>query len=383
LRKQPLHFAAGAILVALALFAQPTFAERPAEAGVPAHLREAFAKRFENTERIQKAIDAQTRHSNALITSPGVIATAVGWSEDNVPVVKLYIETSASSAGLPESLDGIPVVIERTGKVYALNVGCEQTGTCETDYTAQATAGSEPDSQQQWHERPVPAGVSISKPWGSEAGTLACRVSNGCHVYGLSNAHVLQGTNFAVPIGQNTLQPGKYDGGIEPDDAIGQLYAAVPIVMSTNPRKANNRVDAAIFETTVSQVGIATRSDGYGAPRSEVLAPSVGLSVMKYGRSTALTYGYIDSINVMINVAFGESEALFKGQIIIRGNGGSSFSGNGDSGSLVVASGGQDDRRPVGLIFAGGLDDNNAPISVANDISEVLTQLDVVIDGDP
>jgi hypothetical protein len=194
---------------------------------------------------------------------------------------------------------------------------------------------------------------------------------------------VLQGTNFDVPIGQNTLQPGKYDGGIEPDDAIGQLYAAVPIVMSTNPRKANNRVDAAIFETTVSQVGIATRSDGYGAPRSEVLAPSVGLSVMKYGRSTALTYGYIDSINVMINVAFGESEALFKGQIIIRGNGGSSFSGNGDSGSLVVASGGQDDRRPVGLIFAGGVDGSNASISVANDISEVLTQLDVVIDGDP
>jgi hypothetical protein len=382
LRKHPLNFAAGAILVALALFAHPTFAERPAEAGVPAHLREAFAKRFENTEQIQKAIDAQTRHSNALITSPGVIATAVGWSEDNVPVVKLYIETTASSAGLPESLDGIPVVIERTGKVYALGFDCEQTDTCEPDYTAEATAGSEPASQRQWHERPVPIGVSISKPWGSEAGTLACRVSNGCHVYGLSNAHVLQGTNFGVPIGQNTLQPGIYDGGIEPDDAIGKLYAAVPVVLSTKPN-TNNRVDAAIFETTVSQVGIATRSDGYGAPRSEVLAPSVGLSVMKYGRSTALTYGYIDSINVMINVTFGESVALFKGQMIIRGNGGSSFSGNGDSGSLVVASGGQDDRRPVGLIFAGGVDDNNAPISVANDISEVLAQLDVVIDGDP
>jgi hypothetical protein len=389
LRKQPLNFAVSAILVALSLFAQPALAERPAHAGppegagVPAHLREAFANRFENTERVQKAIDAQLRHSNSLITTPGVIATAVGWNEDDTPVVKLYLENSASSAGLPESLDGIPVVIERTGKVYALGFDCEQTDTCEPGYTGEATAVSEPVSQRQWHERPVPIGVSISRSSGAEAGTLACRVSNGCHVYALSNAHVLVGQSFSSSIGSNTLQPGQFDQGINPDDAIAKLYDYVPIVFSTNPGTTNNRVDAAISKTTTSQVGYTTRSDGYGTPRTQPLAPTAGLSVQKYGRTSGQTYGYIEAVNAMINVAYGSKTALFKGQMIIRKNGGGSFSTGGDSGSLVVASGGSNDRRPVGLIFAGGIDGNNDPISVANDISEVLTQLGVQIDGAP
>jgi hypothetical protein len=382
------HFLASIIFVALTLFGQATFAERPgfaqrpAEAGIPAHLREAFANRFENSERIQKAIDAQHRHATALLNLSGVVGTAVGWSENDQAVVKVYLETSASSAGLPESIDGIPLVIERTGKVYALNFDCKQSGTCESEYVAQATAGSEPASQTDWHERPVPIGVSISKAPGTEAGTLACRVSSGCHTYALSNAHVLLGPDLVAPSVTNILQPGKYDGGIYPDDTIGHVYSTVPIVFSTKPN-TNNRVDAGLVDLNVSSVGVATRSDGYGAPRNEPIAPYVGLNVKKYGRTTALTHGYIDAINAMINVTYGPNVALFKGQIIIRGNGGSNFSISGDSGSLVVASGGADDRRPVGLIFAAGVDGTNAPISVANNIEEVLTLLGVTMDGVP
>jgi hypothetical protein len=379
------------VFITLTLFGQatlaerPDFAQRPAEAGIPAHLLEAFANRFENSEHILKAIDAHHRHAAALLSSSGVIGSGVGWAEDNQVVVKVYLETSASSAGLPETIDGIPVVVELKGTVYDFNVGCGQSTSCEPVANAEATAGSEPASQTDWHERPVPIGTSVSRAPGYEAGTLACRVSSGCHAYALSNAHVFAGKDLTTPVGTNVLQPGRYDGGINPDDAIGALYKFVPIVFDTNSRKVNNRVDAAIAETQNTMVGVATRSDGYGAPRIEPIAPAIGLNVMKYGRTTGLTYGYIEAIDVNINVAYddlGEVVALFQGQIIIRGNGGSTFSTSGDSGSLVVASGGDDERRPVGLIFAAGLDGNNAPLSVANNIEEVLTLLEVGIDGD-
>ncbi|MCP4091465.1 MAG: hypothetical protein GY746_17005 [Gammaproteobacteria bacterium] len=379
------------VFIALALFSlttvaeRPYFAQRPAKANIPDHLLEAFANRFQNARHVKKAIDANRRHAAALFNSTGVIGSGVGWAEGNQAVVKLYLEASASSAGLPAFVDGIPVVIERTGTIYALNVGCGQNNSCEPDNNVEATTGSEPALQTDWHERPVPIGTSVSRAYGYEAGTLACRVSGGCHAYALSNAHVFAGRDLSTPVGTNVLQPGRYDGGTNPDDAIGMLYKSIPIVIGTDPYFVDNRVDAAIAETTSSMVGVATRSDGYGTPRMEPLAPAAGLNVMKYGRTTGLTYGYIEAIDVMINVAYddlGEQVALFKGQFIIRGNGGTSFSSSGDSGSLVVASGGADDRRPVGLIFAAGLDSNNAPISVANNIEDVLTLLEVSIDGD-
>ena len=53
------------------------------------------------------------------------------------------------------------------------------------------------------------------------------------------------------------------------------------------------------------------------------------------------------------------------------------FSLPGDSGSLVVVAGGDDDRKPVGLLFASG-----KGYTVANPINEVLTALDADIDGE-
>ncbi|GAH62443.1 unnamed protein product, partial [marine sediment metagenome] len=49
---------------------------------------------------------------------------------------------------------------------------------------------------------------------------------------GLSNAHVLfspWGTSPGAPKGNSVLQPGKYDGGIDPVDKIGELERWVPV----------------------------------------------------------------------------------------------------------------------------------------------------------
>ena len=53
------------------------------------------------------------------------------------------------------------------------------------------------------------------------------------------------------------------------------------------------------------------------------------------------------------------------------------FTMPGDSGALVVARGDEVDRQPVGLVFASA-----RKYTVANPINEVLTALDVDIEGD-
>jgi hypothetical protein len=346
--------------------------------GTPDHLRRAWEQRLDQEfqEQTRRAIEAQERHTVAVMREPGVVGTAVGWSAADSPVIKVFTDRTFSGKGVPARLDGIPVVVEEVGRIFALNVGCEARGNCVPEVEA---ASGEPATPREYHPRPVPIGVSIGHP-DVTAGTLGCRVSNGCHTYILSNAHVIANENAGV-IGDDTLQPGVFDAQPEdPDSTIGELSAYIPIVMSTLP-STQNRVDAAIAVVSPADVGTATRTDGgYGEPLTETIDPSVGLDVMKYGRSTEMRYGYIDSINAIVNVNYNEGTARFVGQIIIRSAG--TFSRSGDSGALVVGSGAGVNRKPVGLLFASGTDGNGDDITVANPIEDVLTELGVQIDGE-
>ena len=60
----------------------------------------------------------------------------------------------------------------------------------------------------------VPIGVSIGHP-NIGAGTIACRLRGGTDYYILSNNHVFADENQAS-LGDNILQPGPYDGGLNP-----------------------------------------------------------------------------------------------------------------------------------------------------------------------
>ena len=74
-----------------------------------------------------------------------------------------------------------------------------------------------------------------------------------------------------------------------------------------------------------------------------------------------------------VNVRYQQGQARFVDQILIKPGG---FSAGGDSGSLVVADGGKDDKKPVGLVFAG-----STLVSIANPIEPVLERFGVTIDG--
>ncbi len=129
-----------------------------------------------------------------------------------------------------------------------------------------------------------------------------------------------------------------------------------------------------IIDGTVPRVGTATPSNGYGIPNSITVTADVEMEVQKYGRTTGLTSGAVDSINATVKVRYGRGFAIFENQIVIEGIEGAEFSAGGDSGSLIVT----DDLNcnPVGLLFAG-----SSVVTIANPIDEVLTQLGVSIDG--
>jgi hypothetical protein len=363
-------------LSTLSAQAQPGNGLNPAMLPDDPKERGRFIQNLRDVPALQKAMDAKNRHVDSLMNDSGVHTAGVSWALDGSPVIKLFIDVSDSSAGIPSEIDGVPVVVENVGRVFALNVSCEDRGLtdCE-EFNAQASA-AQPPNQVDWHPRPVPIGVSIGHT-DVTAGTLGCVVSRGCHNYVLSNAHVIADENAGLP-GDSILQPGPFDGGIHPDDEIAVLEESVPIKFGTIG--VRNKVDAAIAITDATMVTTQTRTNGYGTYKSETVNPTMGLLVQKYGRSSALSHGYIDMVNVTTDVGYSGGEmARFVDQIVIKSIDTSDFSRAGDSGSLIIVEGGDDDRKPVGLLFASTAD---KVYTIANQINDVLDALDVVINGE-
>jgi len=325
---------------------------------------------------VREAIDVQHRHLNWLMRIPDVVGTGVGIGPDGLPAIKVFTKVHGVK-GIPEWLESTPVQVEVSGRFYAL-----RGETCDTSGDSICKAW------ERW-PLPVPTGVSVGHP-DITAGTIAARVTNGTEVFILSNNHVLANVNQAA-IGDPILQPGSFDGGLNPDDAIANLTAFEPIKFCTVfwiwiICDETNTIDAAIAKSDPGNLGVATPTDGYGAPSSnlhpaygvpgiigdENLADLLGDEVQKYGRTTGLTPGSINTINATVDVCYDANcmnIARFTDQLIVTPG---TFSAGGDSGSLVVDS----QKRPVGLLFAG-----SDTQTIINRIDLVLKQFGVTIDG--
>ena len=307
----------------------------------------------------------QERNTDWLMAIDGVVGTAIGFNPNARLSVAVLLERPGVG-GIPQELEGVPVHPVITGKIYALPKP-------EKPGKPPKPEPEPPVDPTGWCPRPVPIGVSTGHP-DITAGTIGCRVTDGNgNVYALSNNHVYANENLAT-IGDNVLQPGTYDGGGDPDDAIGTLYDFEPIDFDGG----DNTIDAAIALCSEETLGNATPSDGYGTPKSTTMSASINQAVKKYGRTTGLTKGRVYALNATVNVGYDSGVARFVNQIIITPG---SFSAGGDSGSLIVADGKgrnkSDDRKPVGLLFAG-----SSFVTVANPIDLVLERFVVTVDGE-
>jgi hypothetical protein len=301
---------------------------------------------------------------------PGVIqGVALGLAEDSgaanaapgEPAVTVYVAE-------PTSLDRVKAAVVDTMGVQAA---------AADDLPMQVVVTGAIDAQpHRFKLRPAPGGISVGH-YRITAGTIGClargrTAPRRSRLLVLSNNHVLANSNNAV-FGDSILQPGPYDGGINPRDRIAILERFVPIDFSGRP----NYVDCAtgwawpdlVRKELVRLVG---GNPAFFRIGSLPVNPVLGMVVGKSGRTTQLTQGRISAIGATIRVNYGAGRvALFQDQIEIRGTSGL-FSSGGDSGSSIWTWNPQ--RNPVGLLFAGG-----GSSTFANRFTRVLQALDVSV----
>jgi len=328
--------------------------------GLKAWLAERSIDHAQFRERLREAIKVQNKHTPGFMEMPGVEGTAAGVRADGEPIIKIFT-SRAGIIGIPDRLDGFPVQVEVTGSFVAYY-----------DYENPRTT----------LPRPVPIGASTGHP-AITAGTIGARVKGDLNgdgideVYALSNNHVYADMNNAN-IGDNVLQAGPIDGGINPDDKIGTLFDYEPLLFDGS----NNTIDAAIALSSRDELRNNTPLNPVlweqFTPSEEIVDPFIGQQVKKFGRTTELTYGAVAEINVTVNVCyeylwgiFCVKSARFVNQIAITPG---TFSGGGDSGSLIVTTEG---NNPVGLLFAG-----SDTRTLANPIGPVLSKFGVTVDGE-
>lgn len=212
-------------------------------------------------------------------------------------------------------------------------------------------------------------------------GTLGSLVQRAGTFYILSNNHVLARSDSAS-LGENIIQPGLVDTscGANSSSVVGNLS------QFANLQAPGTNVDAAIAQIitvpvdTVDTTGTifllgSTTTGGVpdpGPPHAGTgVAASVGMAVGKSGRTTGLTCSRVGAVAVATSVQYQTGcgtgttfTVVYSNQISVTGG---SFSGAGDSGSLIVSTSTAD---PVALLYAGSDTD-----SVGNPVQDVLNAM--------
>jgi hypothetical protein len=328
-------------------------------------------------DELKTISDTLARNRDQLLNRANVVATGVGYKitagqkTADLSIVcsvtqKVAASQLASQDMVPKMLEGTPTDVVQTGTIRALQ--------SRTDKI-----------------RPAPGGVSIGHK-DITAGTLGCLVKKNGQVFILSNNHVLANSNQAE-IGDPILQPGPYDGGSYPDDHIANLEEFVPIniiglpddcpianaiasflngiakllgshvaLQAINQQPGDNLVDAAIARP-LNPNDVTDEILEIGQIQGSAEA-ELGTAIKKSGRTTGLTTGVVEQVDVTVNVQFGEGKiARFTDQLMAG-----AMSQGGDSGSAVLA----ENNHLVGLLFAG-----SDTTTVINRIQNVFSALGV------
>lgn len=178
----------------------------------------------------------------------------------------------------------------------------------------------------------------------------------------LSNFHVMC-VDDGWSVGDNMCQPSRVDTGACPADVVGQLQRAV---LNSNVDCAVSSLSGRGYSCSIEELGIVMGT----APAA------LDMEVRKRGRTTGLTYGTVDSLDLSVNIDYGDGLGVvtLTNQIGIEADTNQSpqIGDSGDSGSVVV----DNNMKIVGLYFAGN---EEGTYGVANPIADVLSQLNVSV----
>lgn len=215
---------------------------------------------------------------------------------------------------------------------------------------------------------PLVGGISIGSPQ-VPVGTLGALVWDNVDgsVCILSNWHVLSGDLRAEP-GNPCFQPGRFDQGRSSD-----------VVARLKRWSFDHQTDAAIAELTGSRHYCAGEIVSMFQQISGSADPYLGMRVLKSGRSTGFTWGFIDGLYFSSVIRYSNGIVQhFEDQVHIAPvEPDVLISGPGDSGSVWVTESPGEGYKAVGLHFAGDLPHSSfGAYALANPMNVVEKILD-------
>lgn len=298
-----------------------------------------------------------------------------------------------------------PASVSGAAATYIVGtVGTSNSKTSTEVLLNSAGVNSNPATHEAQLSTPVPLGSSggNNKDYDSSngqvsdccGGTLGALLQDsGGNKYILSNNHVLARSDQASK-GEDIVQPGLVDENCDPTKGalVGTLTGWLPLSSnSTNADAAIAQVNSGAVDPNGSILELGSLVNGtlQAAPPGTSSTggkgetATVGMTVAKSGRTTGLTCANVAAVNLSVQVDYykdcAETQSYttktYQNQIEITGN---QFSDAGDSGSLVVDT---KTAEPVGLFFAGGVDNSGQSQSVASPAPDVLNELGSQLGG--
>jgi endonuclease G len=212
---------------------------------------------------------------------------------------------------------------------------------------------------------PLRGGISISNEWFNNYGTLGGIVEDRAsgQLMLLSNWHVLLGSAYA-PRGLRIFQPGRGDGGGS-WDAVGTIERDVMV----------DGLDAAVARLSGNRSWSTDQFDI--GPVNGLAMPSLGMHVVKSGRTSDVTEGIVDGIEGEFPIRYGGllREIRHVCRVVPLDDEKPVVSSAGDSGSWWLE---EDTHNVVALHFAGS-DDPELALAMA--MPPVFEALDVKLPG--
>jgi hypothetical protein len=331
--------------------------------------------------------DFRTQQFTAAVT--GTSNTAVTWQVNGAAGGSQKFGF-ISSTGLFVAPSAVPTKSDSQGNTVTTTLAITAVSQADTTASGTSTVTIVPDNA---NALPVPVELGST---GSNAhdsinngktitccgGTLGSLVTRGGVQYILSDNHILARSDAAI-VGDAIVQPGLID--TPTCTTTGTNTVATLTQFSNLQATPSQNIDAAIAQVIAGKVdtagniiylGATTDANGVpvpGPPQQGTGLPAssvaIGRAVAKSGRSTGLTCSTIEATSIATSVDYTVNcdgtgtkfTTIYTNQIGVNGG---DFSGEGDSGSLIVT---QDTATPVALLYAGSNLD-----TVGNPVADVL-----------
>ncbi|MEX2141649.1 MAG: hypothetical protein WD894_20455 [Pirellulales bacterium] len=269
---------------------------------------------------------------------------AVGYAEEGSEEEAVYIYvtkgTKRAFASLPEEVGDVPIIVENVGKIIVRPRATISNRGNIFDRAGRVACGSSC----------APSGKDYSGTFGA----LVMKSADPDSLFILSNNHVIADCNHlsvGMPImspSGNDSRPGNPPRMIGAHSEMTELRSGVPGLVPPC------RDDLAIGEVADPNSVSSWQGDagGFDTPTASK-SPAPDMLVKKFGRTTGLTHGKIQSEVVQTPVRY-ESENFkaivwFRQVWVVRSVDSDPFAVGGDSGSLVVT---EDGNHAVGIVFA-------------------------------